>query len=173
MFGAAVWSHSPFPSVLPHTSGKQTGCLAEEAALCSKLTIQARQKQVLMVGGMLCVADFTCLQLHIWVSREEAGSFLTLLSSVSWEQREKQRALTSLKEFFRAGMLSNFSEERVYLLYIPFPGCPGQQYPWTLQQKLGKRNLHEEGDFFPKLDSLSASRCQLLKQILPISHRIF
>lgn len=26
LFGAAVWSHSPFPSVLPHTSGKQTGC---------------------------------------------------------------------------------------------------------------------------------------------------
>lgn len=147
--------------------------MAEEAALCSKLKIQARQKRVLIAGGTLCVADFTCLELHIWVSREEAESFLTFPSSVSWEQREKQRVLTSSKEFFRAGMLSNFSEKRVYLLYIPLPACPGQQYPSTLQQKLGERNFCEEGDFFPKLDSLPASRCQLLKQILSTLHSIF
>lgn len=65
-------------------------------------------------------------------------------------------------------MLSDFSEERAH----------PTAHPWAvvirlLQLKLAKRNPNEEGNFFPKMDSLLASRCQLLKQILSISHSIF
>lgn len=49
------------------------------------------------------------------------NSLLTLPSSVFLAQREKQKALISLKEFFRAGMFSNFSEERVHVLHILLP----------------------------------------------------
>lgn len=85
--------------------------------------IQARQQQVLIVGAILRVADLTCLELFIrgW------NSLLTFPSSVFLAQREKQRALISFKEFFRAGMLSNFSEERVHPLHTFLPVCPGKK----------------------------------------------
>lgn len=144
------------------------------SAVLKQHEIQAKQQRVLVVGGMLCVADNLPGVAYVGFMQGSWNSLLTLSSSVFQAQREKQKAVFSLKELFRAGMISNFSKERVCMCCTS-PSLPalGSGTHGLLQLKLGKRNPSEEGDFFPKTDSLLASRCQLLKQILSISHSIF
>lgn len=118
LFGAPGWLHSPLSS--SRLWGSKWVEMAGSSSVLKQHEIQGRQQQVLPVGGILCMADFACLQLQGWAPCSRAGtasspSLISILGQIVHSHREaKEKQERSISQgIFRALVPLNFSEQRV------------------------------------------------------------
>lgn len=181
-----VWGFSMTPCSLSHCVtphfGRANGLTWQRKQRCAVLKqheIQARQQRVLIVGGILRDRLNLPGVTHMGFNKglehmgcNKGDGLKCPLINILGTEKEAMYPHVSLGISQRRDALKHLREECICCTSLSLPALGSGTHD-LLQLKLGSRNLSKEVDFFPKMDSLQGSRCQLLKQILSISHSFF